>query len=50
MGNLKLPQAMVDSLTQTINETLADPSLELEIESVEVLEGELVVIGRRLTP
>ena len=50
MGDLKLPQAMVEGLAQTINETLADPSLELLIESVEVLEGELVVIGRRVTP
>jgi hypothetical protein len=50
MGNFKLPAAMVESLAQTINETLADPSLELQVESVEVLEGELVVIGRRVIP
>jgi len=48
MGNFKLPKAMVDSLTQTANETLADSRLGVKIESVSVLEGEIVITGRRV--
>jgi len=47
MGNFKLPKAMVENLTKTINDTLADTPLEIEIEAVSVLEGELVITGRR---
>ena len=50
MGNFKLPPAVVENLTQTINETLADTRLEIQIQSAKVLEGEMVITGTRIAP
>lgn len=50
MGNFTLPKAFVDSLTQTANESLADLSLDVQIQNIEILEGELIVTGTRPSP
>ncbi len=50
MGNFTLPKAFVDSLTQTANESLADLSLDVQIQNIEILEGELIVTGTERSP
>ncbi|MDM8520563.1 hypothetical protein QUF64_10980 [Anaerolineales bacterium HSG6] len=44
---LDLPQTTLPSLTQTINEALAELPLEVEITQVKILDGEMQVKGKR---
>jgi hypothetical protein len=48
MGNLDLPENIVESLSETVNETLADLQLDIQITAIEVLEGEMLIAGKRL--
>ncbi len=50
MGNFNLPDSLVENLTQTTNETLAELQLEIQIREVEALEGELLLSGTRVEP
>jgi hypothetical protein len=50
LGMLGFPAALSESLSDTLNETLNDLPGDLEIEAVEIREGEMVVTGRRLGP
>lgn len=49
MGPFAFPDTLIKSITQKINETLADLQVDadLEITRVEILEGEMFVIGTR---
>ena len=44
---IDMPDTTLLSLTQTINEALAELSLDVEITQVEILEGEMRVKGKR---
>ncbi|MFQ5575431.1 MAG: hypothetical protein ACE5G8_00430 [Anaerolineae bacterium] len=48
MGSLDFPEGVIENLTQTINETLADLQLNIEVTAIEVLEGEMLVAGKRI--
>jgi hypothetical protein len=52
MGPLAFPDTLIESMTQTVNETLAGLQVDadLEITRIEILEGEMFVIGHRRTP
>ena len=49
MGPFDFPDRLLESTTQTINETLAGIliSADLEITRLEILEGEMFVVGTR---
>jgi len=49
MGALDFPNSMLESMTQTVNETLAGVFVgaDLEITRMEILEGETFVLGTR---
>lgn len=51
MGPFGFPNALLQSITETINETLVGILIDadLEITRVEILEGEMFVLGRRGT-
>lgn len=51
MGPFAFPDTLLESMTQTVNETLAGVLIDadLEITRVEILEGEMFVIGKRQT-
>ncbi|MEW5961413.1 MAG: hypothetical protein AB1801_27150, partial [Chloroflexota bacterium] len=52
MGPFDFPDALLESITQTINETLAGilVGADLNITRLEILEGEMFVIGTRNSP
>jgi hypothetical protein len=49
MGSFAFPDTLIESITQTVNETLAGLQVDadLEITRIEILEGEMFVIGHR---
>jgi hypothetical protein len=47
MGAFGFPQAILESMTQTVNEALAGILIDLEITRLEILEGEMFVLGVR---
>jgi hypothetical protein len=47
MGMFGFPDAILDSITATVNETLATILIDLDITRLEILEGEMFVLGRR---
>lgn len=49
MGPFDFPDALLESITQTVNETLAGILIDLEITRLEILEGEMFVVGTRRT-
>lgn len=50
MGPFDFPESMLESFTQTINETLANSLVDIEIKQLEILEGEMFVTGTRRGP
>jgi hypothetical protein len=50
MGPFDFPDKLLASITETVNETLAGILIDLEITRLEILEGEMFVIGTRRTP
>jgi hypothetical protein len=51
MGPFAFPESLIESITQTVNETMAGllVDADLEITRIEILEGEMFVIGHRRT-
>lgn len=49
VGSIDFPEAMIDNLSTTLNESLADLQLDIQITGIEVLEGELIVAGKRVS-
>ncbi len=47
MGMFDFPDTMLESITQTINETLVGILIDLDITRLEILEGEMYVVGMR---
>jgi len=49
MGPFDLPDSLIESMTQTVNEALAGVQVDadLEITRLEILEGEMFVVGKR---
>jgi hypothetical protein len=47
MGPFPFPRRVLDSASVSINETLAEMQLDLEISTLEILEGELQLAGTR---
>ncbi len=47
MGVFDFPDAILESITQTINEALVGISIDLDITRLEILEGEMFVLGIR---
>lgn len=47
MGVFDFPDAILESITQTINEALASILIDLDITRLEILEGEMFVLGVR---
>jgi hypothetical protein len=50
MGPFGFPNQLLESITQTVNETLAGILIDLKINRLEILEGEMFVVGTRQTP
>ena len=47
MGSFDFPDAILESITQTVNEALTTTLSELDITRLEILEGEMFVVGTR---
>ncbi len=47
MGTFTFPEAILASITQTVNEALVDVTLEIDVTRLEILEGEMFVVGTR---
>jgi hypothetical protein len=47
MGPFDFPDSMLESITQTVNETISNILIDLDIVRLEILEGEMFVIGTR---
>lgn len=50
MGPLPFPQRVLESASESINETLVEMQLDLEVTTLEILEGELQLAGTRRNP
>ncbi len=50
MGMFDFPDSMLESLTQTVNETLANSLVDIEITQLEILEGEMFITGTQRGP
>jgi hypothetical protein len=50
MGPFPFPQDVLNSASESINETLLEMQLDLQITALQVLEGELQLAGTRRTP
>jgi uncharacterized protein YpmS len=46
-GTLPLPDSVLEMISQSINETVEDLQLDVEVTALEILEGEAIVKGRR---
>ncbi len=49
MGMFDFPDTLLESMTQTINESLVGILIDLDITRLEILEGEMFVVGVRPT-
>lgn len=49
MGPFDFPDSILESITQTVNETIAGILIDLDIVRLEILEGEMFVVGTRRT-
>jgi hypothetical protein len=47
MGMFDFPDSLLASLTDTINESVANILLDIDITRLEILEGEMIVVGTR---
>ena len=47
MGSFGFPETILQSITQTVNEALAGVLIDLDITRLEILEGEMYVLGVR---
>ncbi len=47
MGAFSVPDAVINNLTETINETLADAQFNVKITGIDVREGEMIIAGKR---
>jgi hypothetical protein len=50
MGPLPFPNRVLESASQSINETLVEMQLDLDVTTLEILEGELQLAGTRRNP
>jgi hypothetical protein len=50
MGPFPFPRRVLESASESINETLAEMQLDLDITALEILEGELQLAGTRREP
>ncbi len=48
MGSFDVPDSVIENLTETINETLANIQLNIKVTAIDVLEGELLIAGKRV--
>jgi hypothetical protein len=46
-GALPIPDSVVDTLSQSVNETLQDLQLDVQVTALEILEGEIILRGIR---
>jgi uncharacterized protein YpmS len=46
-GTLPLPGRFLETVSQSINETVEEMQLDVEIDALEILEGEVIVKGTR---
>lgn len=46
-GAVPIPSSMLDTISQSINETVEEAQLEVEITALEILEGEIILKGVR---
>lgn len=46
-GVLPVPQRLLQTISQSINETIQEAQLELEVTALEILEGEIIIKGTR---
>ena len=46
-GLLPVPDSVLDTISQSVNETVEDLQLEVEVTALEILEGEIIVKGVR---
>jgi len=44
-GSLPLPTAALDTISQSINETVEESQLDVEVTDLEILEGEVIIKG-----
>ncbi len=47
LGPMPMPEGLLKPISQSLNETLADAQFEIEITEVQILEGEMIVAGRK---
>lgn len=50
MGSFPFPSGALESASDSINETLAEMQLDLQVNTLEILEGELQMAGTRRQP
>jgi len=46
-GALPIPKGVLDTLSQSINETVQELQLDVEVTAIEILEGEAIIKGTR---
>jgi hypothetical protein len=46
-GAIPIPEGLLDTISQSINETVEDLQLEVEVTDLEILEGEVIIRGIR---
>jgi hypothetical protein len=46
-GSLLIPDGLLDTVSESINETVDDLQLEVTVTALEILEGEMIVKGIR---
>ncbi|MGQ9598463.1 MAG: hypothetical protein ACUVWZ_03500 [Anaerolineae bacterium] len=46
-GVLPVPQKLLQTISQSINETIRETQLDLEVTALEILEGEIIIKGTR---
>jgi hypothetical protein len=47
LGPIPVPNTLLDSLSQTVDQALEEAQIELKITQVEVFESEIVIAGEK---
>ncbi len=46
-GPLPVPDSFLEPVSQSLNETLADAQLDIKVTEVQILEGEIIIVGKK---
>jgi hypothetical protein len=47
LGPLPMPESFLNPVSHSLNETLADAQLDITVTDIQILEGEIIIVGKK---